>query len=106
MNLLNLIGRRLEIFFSDVIKNERFFSAFTNYIGEKGFIFGSNLKKETILKISKNAIENDGIILIGVNNLPIGFGELIQSSICISRIKNRSLLIINQGDIGRYIRTL
>jgi 60S ribosome subunit biogenesis protein NIP7 len=89
-----------------LIKNQKFFSIFTNSMGEKQFIFGNNLKKEKILKLSKNIFESDGVILIGMNSLPIGFGESLKSTILLPKVKNCSLLVINHSDIGRYIRIL
>ncbi|AFP65440.1 ribosome biogenesis protein (nucleomorph) [Chroomonas mesostigmatica CCMP1168] len=87
-----------------VIKNEKYLFAVTNSNGEKNFINGKHLKKDDVLRISKNLFRYDGIVVIGKNKFPIGFGEILKSTKIISTTKKKHLIITNHADIGKYTR--
>jgi 60S ribosome subunit biogenesis protein NIP7 len=87
-------------------RSPKFNSIFINEAGEKCFTYGKHLKKNCLLKLTKDLNYNDGVIVLGKNEIPLGFGEIIKNSSEISRISDKETLIINQGDIGKYIRII
>jgi len=72
--------------------------------GESKFIFGNHPQKENILKISKSLRKNDGVIFFGPNGIRLGFGEIFRDASFLNLNWKKKILIINQGDIGKYIR--
>jgi ribosome biogenesis protein Nip4 len=57
-----------------------------------------------LLKITKNLTHNDSVIVLGKNKIPLGLGEVIKDFLELSKISDKEIVIINQGDIGKYIR--
>nr|UXY87318.1 ribosome biogenesis protein [Cryptomonas sp.] len=86
------------------LKWTKFNSAFINDIGEKAFVFGKHLKKENLQQITRNIFSNEGVVIIAKNGCPLGFGEILKNSSELARISDKETVIINQADIGRYIR--
>jgi len=93
-------------FMNLLLKNKKILSAIISSTGEKAFIHGKHLEKICMLKISKNLIKNDCILLLNKNNIPLGFGEFLKSASTISKCDKKDTIIINLGDTGLYIRTL
>lgn len=85
-------------------KFSKFNSIFINEVGEKFFTYGKHLKKIYLLKITKNLTHNDSVIVLGKNKIPLGLGEVIKDFLELSKISDKEIVIINQGDIGKYIR--
>jgi 60S ribosome subunit biogenesis protein NIP7 len=87
-----------------LIKCPKFNSIIINEIGEKNFIYGRHLRKNFLSKIIKYLNRNDGVIIMGKDNFPLGLGEILKDSSDFLRISDKEIVIINQGDIGKYIR--
>nr|UXY87810.1 ribosome biogenesis protein [Cryptomonas curvata] len=85
-------------------KFSKFNSIFINETGEKIFTYGKHLKKIYIIKITKELTHNDGVIVLGKKKIPIGLGEIIKDFLELSKISDKETVIINQADVGKYIR--
>ncbi|SPJ13028.1 large ribosomal subunit assembling protein, putative [Plasmodium sp. DRC-Itaito] len=72
--------------------------------GEKNFLFGNNVLKSHLLKISDNIKKGDGIMVLSMNDNPIGFGISIRNTQDIKILNVTDTILIHQSDIGEYLR--
>ncbi|ANQ09426.1 60S ribosome subunit biogenesis protein NIP7-like protein [Plasmodium coatneyi] len=73
--------------------------------GEKNFLFGNNVLKSHLLKVSDNIKKGDGIIVLSMNDSPIGFGISIRNTQDIKILNVTDIVLIHQGDVGEYLRS-
>lgn len=90
-----------------LLTRERGFGAvLANLGGEKEFIFGKPLGRGGILKISRALLKNDGVVVFGKNNLPVGFGEILRSHTMLHKAGAVGAVVVNHGDVGQYVRAV
>ncbi|CRG94864.1 large ribosomal subunit assembling protein, putative [Plasmodium gallinaceum] len=73
--------------------------------GEKNFLFGNNVLKSHLLKVSDNIKKGDGIIVLSGNDNPIGFGISTRNTQEIKILNVTDTILIHQGDVGEYLRS-
>ncbi|CRH01257.1 large ribosomal subunit assembling protein, putative [Plasmodium relictum] len=73
--------------------------------GEKNFLFGNNVLKSHLLKVSDNIKKGDGVIVLSMNDNPIGFGISIRNTQEIKILNVTDTILIHQGDVGEYLRS-
>ncbi|SBS88365.1 hypothetical protein PMALA_022370 [Plasmodium malariae] len=73
--------------------------------GEKSFLFGNNVIKSHLLKISDNIKKGDGVMVLSMNDNPIGFGVSMRNTQDIKILNVMDIILIHQGDIGEYLRS-
>ncbi|KJP85177.1 hypothetical protein AK88_05195 [Plasmodium fragile] len=64
--------------------------------GEKNFLFGNNVLKSHLLKVSDNIKKGDGIIVLSMNDSPIGFGISIRNTQDIKILNVTDIVLIHQ----------
>ncbi|VEV58389.1 60S ribosome subunit biogenesis protein NIP7, putative [Plasmodium vinckei vinckei] len=72
--------------------------------GEKNFLFGNNVLKSHLLKISDNIRKGDGVIVLSMDDNPIGFGISIRNTQDIKLLNITDIVLIHQSDVGEYLR--
>ncbi|SBT42037.1 hypothetical protein POVWA2_043710 [Plasmodium ovale wallikeri] len=73
--------------------------------GEKCFLFGNHVLKSHILKVTDNIKKGDGIMVLSMNDNPIGFGISIRNTQEIKILNVTDIILIHQGDVGEYLRS-
>ncbi|AEA38983.1 ribosome biogenesis protein (nucleomorph) [Cryptomonas paramecium] len=73
---------------------------------ENSFIKGKHLKKFQLSSITRQLSSNDGVLVFNENNLLLGFGEIVKNFSQVQVISKNHIVIINQGDIGKYVRII
>ncbi|VWU50861.1 large ribosomal subunit assembling protein, putative [Hepatocystis sp. ex Piliocolobus tephrosceles] len=72
--------------------------------GEKNFLFGNNVIKAHILKISDNIKNGDGVLVLSMNDNPVGFGISTRSTQDLKLLYVTDTVLIHQADVGEYLR--
>ena len=86
-------------------KMSRKYSILIDKLGQRIFLYGNHLKKKNLLEMNRNLYSNDRVIVFGKNSsLPLGFGEIRKNSFEILIQQEKNIIMINQADIGQYIR--
>ena len=71
---------------------------------EIGFLYGQHILKEGVENITEGTPRNAGVIIFNPNNLPIGIGVALQSSVQLRLAAPSIMAVANQGDLGEYLR--
>lgn len=71
---------------------------------EMNFLYGRNVLRSHMHKISDNTPKNSVVFVYNQNNTPLGFGITSKSSADISSSEGKVLIVINQADTGAFLR--
>lgn len=72
--------------------------------GEMPFLYGNNILKAHIGKISEDVPEHTGVVVYDMHDRPLGFGVTAKSSIEIRSAPPNAIVTYRQGDVGEYLR--
>lgn len=72
--------------------------------GEQSFLYGNNVLKSSIARITEDTAQYTGVVICNVNDLPLGFGTTAKSTVQIKEADPTATIIYNQADIGEYLR--
>lgn len=73
--------------------------------GEMSFLYGNNILKAQIGKISDDVPEHAGIVVYNINDIPLGFGISSKSTNEIKNLQPTGIVVLRQADIGEYLRS-
>jgi len=71
---------------------------------EQQFLYGHHVLKSGLARITEGAPQNVGVVVYNMNDLPLGFGVTAKSTIEVRRSDPSTIVVLNQADIGEYIR--
>ncbi|CAG7816590.1 unnamed protein product [Allacma fusca] len=72
---------------------------------EQQFLYGNNVTKSGLGRISDNVNRYDGVVLFSMHDIPLGFGTAAKSTSDCRHVDPSALICFHQGDIGEYIRS-
>ena len=72
---------------------------------ELGFLYGQHILKEGVKTMSEGTPKNAGVVVYNENDLPIGFGTALQSSVTMRNALPTIMAVARQGDLGEYLRS-
>lgn len=72
--------------------------------GEMSYLYGNNLMKQHLGRITENTGKYVGCILYNMNDLPIGFAVTAYSTGEMRKLPNTAIVAFHQSDIGEYLR--
>jgi 60S ribosome subunit biogenesis protein NIP7 len=72
--------------------------------GEQSYLYGNNVLKTNIARITEDTPQGSGIVVYNVNDLPLGFGVSGKSTLQIKDGDPTTTIVFNQADIGEYLR--
>ena len=67
-------------------------------------MYGNHILKAHIARISERSLKYEGVIVLSLNNVPLGFGVLAKSSDEYNRSDPTAIYVFNQADLGEYLR--
>ncbi|XP_044761469.1 60S ribosome subunit biogenesis protein NIP7 homolog [Coccinella septempunctata] len=72
---------------------------------EQQFLYGNNVAKSGLGRISENTEKYQGLIVYSMSDLPLGFGVAARSTIECRNAEPSSVVCFHQADIGEYVRS-
>ncbi|XP_053993537.1 uncharacterized protein LOC128884280 [Hylaeus volcanicus] len=72
--------------------------------GEQVFLYGNHVVKRHLAKVTENTSKNVGVIILSMNDIPLGFGVTSRSTNEMRLADNEAVVAFHQGDIGEYLR--
>ncbi|KGO65579.1 Pseudouridine synthase/archaeosine transglycosylase [Penicillium italicum] len=72
--------------------------------GVMPLLYGGSVLKAHVARFSEDVAENQGIIILDSNDVPLGFGVTARSSAQIAKLDPTSIAIHRQADAGEYLR--
>ena len=73
--------------------------------GEQAFVYGKNVIRMHLAKITENTATNSNVVVLSLADIPLGFGVTAKSTDECKDLPPTSLIVINQSDIGEYLRS-
>lgn len=72
---------------------------------EQQFLYGNNVPKSGLGRITENTPKYQGVIVYSMNDLPLGFGVAARSTLECKTADPLATVCFHQADIGEYIRS-
>ncbi|ODV63785.1 ribosome biosynthesis protein NIP7 [Ascoidea rubescens DSM 1968] len=72
--------------------------------GEMPYLYGNNVLKAHIGKMSDDIPEHAGVVIFNMNDIPLGFGVSAKSTIDTRNLQPNGIVAFRQADIGEYLR--
>ncbi len=95
---------RLHITCLDILSKYTSRKVWLKNTGEQNFLYGNHVLKAHIARISEKALQNEGVIILNLNNVPLGFGVLAKSAELLKQSDPTAIYVYNQADLGEYLR--
>ncbi|VFQ76316.1 unnamed protein product [Cuscuta campestris] len=71
---------------------------------EMSFLYGNNVLKGGVGRITENVEVNDGVVVFSMSDLPLGFGIAAKSTQDCKKLDPNANVVLHQADIGEYLR--
>jgi 60S ribosome subunit biogenesis protein NIP7 len=72
--------------------------------GELPFLYGNHIVKAHLGRITDDTPEHAGVVVLTMNNIPLGFGVTARSTIDTRKLDPTSIIVFHQADNGEYLR--
>jgi 60S ribosome subunit biogenesis protein NIP7 len=71
---------------------------------ERSFLFGNSVPKSSLARITENAKSGDGVVLMSMSDVPLGFGIAARSAQDCRKADTNAVVVHHQADAGEYLR--
>ncbi|KAF2434415.1 60S ribosome subunit biogenesis protein NIP7 [Tothia fuscella] len=95
---------RLHITALDVIAPHARYKVWIKQNGEMPFLYGGNVVKAHVGRWSEDCPEHQGVVVLSMNDTPLGFGVTARSTAEARRLDPTGVTVFRQGDVGEYLR--
>ncbi|KAI9702511.1 MAG: ribosome biosynthesis protein nip7 [Candelina mexicana] len=95
---------RLHITALDVIAPHARYKVWVKANGEMPFLYGGNVVKAHVGRWSEDCPEHQGVVVLGMDDKPLGFGVTARSTAEARRLEPTGITTFRQADIGEYLR--
>ncbi|OMJ25929.1 60S ribosome subunit biogenesis protein nip7 [Smittium culicis] len=72
--------------------------------GVMTFLYGNNVLKAHVAKMSEDAPEHVGIVVLSMDDIPLGFGVTSKSTPDTRKMDPTGIVVYHQADAGEYLR--
>ncbi|PWY69137.1 60S ribosome subunit biogenesis protein NIP7 [Aspergillus heteromorphus CBS 117.55] len=72
--------------------------------GTQPFLYGGNVLKAHVGRWSEDCPEHAGVVVVDMNDTPLGFGVTARSSAESRKLDPTAICVFSQSDIGNYLR--
>ncbi|VDK43296.1 unnamed protein product [Anisakis simplex] len=80
------------------------YRVWVNAQGEQHFLYGNNIVKSLVSRMSEGCESHQGVIVHNMNDIPIGFGVTSKSTAECRKADPTAIIVLHQCDLGEYIR--
>jgi len=95
---------RMHITALDIIAPHARYKVWVKPNGEMPFLYGGNVVKAHVGRWSEDCPEHQGVVVLSMNDTPLGFGVSARSTAEARRLDPTGVTTFRQGDIGEYLR--
>lgn len=71
---------------------------------EMTFLYGNSVTKSMLARITENTKAGDGVVVLSMSDLPLGFGVAARSTQDCRKADTNSVVVHHQADNGEYLR--
>ena len=73
--------------------------------GEQTFVYGNHVVKTHLARMTENAPQNAGVVILSMSDIPLGFGVTAKSTLQCRELEPTGIVAVNQCDLGEYLRS-
>ena len=95
---------RLHITALDIIAPHARYKLWVKPNGEMPFLYGGNVLKAHVGRWSEDCPEHQGVIVLAMDDTPLGFGVTARSTAEARRLEPTGVTCFRQADVGEYLR--
>ncbi|KAK5174830.1 ribosome biosynthesis protein nip7 [Saxophila tyrrhenica] len=95
---------RLHITALDVIAPHARYKVWVKPNGEMPFLYGGHVVKAHVGRWSEDVPEHQGVVVMSMNDTPLGFGVTARSTAEARRLDPTGIVTFRQADVGEYLR--
>ena len=63
------------------------------------------MNKSGLGKITEDTNRNDGVVILNMSDVPLGFGTSARSTIECRKLEPGAIIAYHQADVGEYLRS-
>lgn len=68
------------------------------------FLFGNSLSKSELAGITENTNSGDGVVVISMADVPLGFGVAARGTQDSRKADTNTVVVLHQSNAGEYLR--
>ncbi|OAY71119.1 60S ribosome subunit biogenesis protein NIP [Ananas comosus] len=72
---------------------------------EMPFLYGNSVSKSMLARVTENTSAGDGVVVLSISDLPLGFGVAARSTHDCRRADADAVVVHRQADAGEYLRS-
>jgi len=95
---------RLHVTCLDVIAPHARYKVWVKANGEMPFLYGGHVVKAHVGRWSEDCPEHQGVVVLSMNDTPLGFGVTARSTGEARRLDPTGIVVFRQADVGEYLR--
>ncbi|KAG8531495.1 ribosome biosynthesis protein nip7 [Bacidia gigantensis] len=95
---------RMHITALDIIAPHARYKLWVKPNGEMPFLYGGHIVKAHVGKWSEDCPAHQGVVVLSMNDTPLGFGVTARSTAEARRLDPTAITCFRQADIGEYLR--
>ncbi|GAB7364299.1 hypothetical protein MBLNU230_g4844t1 [Neophaeotheca triangularis] len=95
---------RMHVTALDVIAPHARYKVWVKQNGEMPFLYGGHVVKAHVGRWSEDCPEHQGVVVLSMNDTPLGFGVTARSTAESRRLDPTGIVTFRQADIGEYLR--
>jgi len=95
---------RLHITALDIISPHARYKVWVKQNGEMPFLYGGHIVKAHVGRWSEDCPEHTGVVVLSMNDTPLGFGVTARSTAEARRLDPTGIVCFRQADVGEYLR--
>lgn len=95
---------RLHITSLSILAQHAKYKVWIKQNGEMPFLYGNNILKAHIGKMSDDIPEHAGVIVFSMHDIPLGFGVSSKSTSEARNLQPTGIVVFRQADNGEYLR--
>jgi 60S ribosome subunit biogenesis protein NIP7 len=105
--MLNMLGAgqfRLTIHSLDLLAAHARNKIWLKPAAEMTFLYGNSVTKSMLARITENTKGGDGVVVLSMSDLPLGFGVAARSTQDCRKADTNAIVVHHQADNGEYLR--
>ena len=95
---------KLHITSLDYLAQHAKYKVWIKQSAELNFVYGNNVLKSGMARITDNTPQYSGVIVYSMNDLPLGFGVAAHATEHCKDLDPSQNVVLHQADIGEYLR--
>mmetsp|Transcript_16831 Transcript_16831/g.18756 ORF Transcript_16831/g.18756 Transcript_16831/m.18756 type:complete len:181 (-) Transcript_16831:277-819(-) len=96
---------RMQVSFLDFLAQYAQYKVWLKPSAELSFLYGNNVVKQGLGRITENTPQHQGVLVLSMQSVPIGFGVTAYSTDECRAVDATSVVVYHQSDVGEFLRS-